>query len=241
MRLFAWLCRDRLDDLADEIQAHIDEKTDELVASGVSRADAELAARRALGNVTNVQERARDVWRFATFIDTLAGDARLALRRLMRKPGYATAVILTLALGIGANAVVFALVSAVVLKPLPYPNADRIISVVGTGGEGRHGPVTDFTFAEWAATKEAADKVAAYEEIRVPLALSDGAVRVEQGDCTQEQRDRHERRRVVHAHLVHQGRVVAAGAAREPRRSRTGPSRGVTVMNPFAWFRRRRY
>ncbi|HEY9228108.1 MAG TPA: permease prefix domain 1-containing protein, partial [Gemmatimonadaceae bacterium] len=114
----SWFRRNRLDDISDEIRSHIEEKTDALIAEGMSRADAEAAARRAFGNVTNTQETARDVWRLESFVDSLVGDVRLALRALVNKPGYAIAVILTLALGIGANAVVFALVNAVVLKPL---------------------------------------------------------------------------------------------------------------------------
>jgi hypothetical protein len=74
----------RLDDLSDEIRSHI-EKTDELVASGMSRGDAELGARRAFGNVATVTETARDVRRFAVSLDTLASDVRLALRGLVTR------------------------------------------------------------------------------------------------------------------------------------------------------------
>src|SRR5215510_13086759 len=126
---FTWFRRSRLDDISDEIRSHIEEKTDSLVAAGMSRADAERAARRAFGNVVKLQETARDVWRIASFVDNLIGDTRHALRGLVNRPGYSIAIILTLALGIGANAVVFALVNAVVLRPLPYPNADRLISL----------------------------------------------------------------------------------------------------------------
>ena len=76
---FAWFRRSRLDDISDEIRSHIEEKTDALIAGGMSRADAETAARRAFGNVTNVQQRAREVWRFESFVDSLASDLRLAL------------------------------------------------------------------------------------------------------------------------------------------------------------------
>src|SRR5262247_4860650 len=159
---FTWFRRSRLDDISDEIRSHIEEKTDEFVASGMSRADAEAAARRAFGNVTSAQEAARDVWRFDSFIDNLAADVRLAFRGLMRKPGYAIAVVLTLALGIGANAVVFALVNAVVLRPLPYPNPDRIVSI--SGGEGREGgALSNLAYADWSQMTRSVESHAAYE------------------------------------------------------------------------------
>ena len=112
------------------------------------------------------------------FIDNLGSDVRLALRGLVRMPGYTTAVILTLALGIGANAVVFALVNAVVLKPLPYPNADRLIAVSQIGDEGHPVALTDFAYAEWAATATTTDMAAAYDEIPAVLGLADGPIRV---------------------------------------------------------------
>src|SRR5262245_26116620 len=178
MNPFTWFRRSRLNDVSDEIRSHIEEKTDEFVASGMSRADAELAARRAFGNVVKLQETARDVWRLATLIDSLATDVRYALRGLVQKPGFAIAVILTLALGIGANAVVFALVNAVVLRPLPYPNADRLIYIQQINGEGGPEPLTDRMYADWTALTKSTDLAAAYDETRAVLTLPDGAIRV---------------------------------------------------------------
>src|SRR5215510_4618825 len=94
--------RSRLDDLSDEIQSHIDEKTDELIARGLSRDDAEREARRAFGNVTRVKEAAGDVWHLESLLESVTTDVQYALRGLVQKPGFTIAVILTLALGIGA-------------------------------------------------------------------------------------------------------------------------------------------
>src|SRR5262244_3939762 len=165
MNPFTWFRRSRLNDVSDEIRSHIEEKTDELVASGMSRADAELAARRAFGNVVKLQETARDVLRLATLIDSLATDVRYALRGLVQKPGFTIAVILTLALGIGANAVVFALVNAVVLRPLPYPNSDRLISLSQMSPRGRDGRVLqDIAYDDWRRMTTSVQSSAAYEE-----------------------------------------------------------------------------
>src|SRR5262245_2168555 len=161
---FRWFGGRRLDDLSEEIQSHIAEKTDALMARGLSRGDAEREARRAFGNVTSVKEAAGDVWRVESVIDNIATDVRYALRGLVKKPGYAVAVGLTLALGIGANAVVFALVNAVVLRKLPYPNADRLISLSTVNDEGRDGRVLqDIVYDDWRRMTTAIESSAAYE------------------------------------------------------------------------------
>src|SRR5262245_50748517 len=108
MNPLAWFRHDRRrDELSQEVQSHIEEKTDELVAQGLSPADAEREARRAFGNVTSIKEVAGDIWRFETHLEDVTSDVRHALRGLIQKPSFTIAVILTLALGIGANAVVF--------------------------------------------------------------------------------------------------------------------------------------
>jgi hypothetical protein len=166
MKLFAWLRRSRLDDLSAEIQSHIEEKTDELLARGLSRAEAERAALRAFGDVTRVKERSGDVWRFGSFLENLGSDIRHALRGLIQKPAFTIAVVSTLALGIGANAVVFALVNAIVLRPLPYSHADRLISVANSEGEGKAYTLRDFAYDEWVKSTRSVDLSAAYEQTR---------------------------------------------------------------------------
>ena len=123
------LDRRRLErDLAEEMQQHLDEKVDELVEAGVPRDEAAQRAHREFGNSTLLEERGRDVWRWHLVEDAWA-DLRYAWRQWRRAPAFAIATLVTLALGIGANTFVFSVVNAVVLRPLPFPAADRLVSV----------------------------------------------------------------------------------------------------------------
>jgi len=106
------------DDLSDEMQAHLDEKADDLVARGMSRADATAAARRAFGNVTRLHEQAREPWQWPT-LESVVMDIRFALRQLRRAPALTTVIVLTLAIGIAATATVFSWTRAILLDPLP--------------------------------------------------------------------------------------------------------------------------
>jgi len=118
----------RYDDLSVSIQEHIDERTEELVEDGMARKEAEQAARREFGNVTLMKERSREEWQWGA-LESLLADLRLTLRRLRKSPGFAVTVLLTLAIGIGANTAVFTVVNSVLLKPLPYPDAGRLTAL----------------------------------------------------------------------------------------------------------------
>jgi hypothetical protein len=115
-------------DLSEEIREHLEEKIEELVVGGMSRKEAAHAARREFGNVTLVVEDSRKEWRWPS-IENLVADVRYGLRMLGRNPVFTVVGLLTIAIGIGANAAVFSVVSSVLLKPLHYPKAEELVSL----------------------------------------------------------------------------------------------------------------
>ena len=115
-------------DLSAEIQAHLEEKMEELVGNGMSRKEAESAARREFGNVTLMKEESHNVWRWS-FIENLLSDVRYGLRILFGNPGFSIVAILTIALGIGANTAIFSVVYAALIRPLPYSQPGRLITL----------------------------------------------------------------------------------------------------------------
>jgi len=115
-------------ELSAEIQEHLEERIDELVANGTSREEAAYAARREFGNVALIEERSREVWGWS-WLDNLRADVVFAIRQLRKSPGLAFAVCASLSLGIGATTVIFSVVYAVLINPYPYKGADRMVHV----------------------------------------------------------------------------------------------------------------
>jgi predicted permease len=125
-RLFAR--KRRYDDISVSIQEHIDERIDELMEEGMSRDEAERTARRDFGNVTLLQERSREVWQWQR-LESLLVDLKHVCRRLGRSPAFAITVVLTLAIGIGANTAVFSVLNSVLIRPLPYADPQQLVSI----------------------------------------------------------------------------------------------------------------
>ena len=117
-------------DMVQEWQFHLDARTEDLVASGIPRAEAEARARREFGDHVRWKEWGRQA-RGLQFVDDLGQDAAYALRQLSCAPLFTAAAVLTLALGIGANTAIFSVVNAIILRPLPVRDGERL-TVIAT-------------------------------------------------------------------------------------------------------------
>ncbi len=112
----------------EELDFYLDVTTEEYIERGMEPTAARAAARRKLGNTMQVRE---EVYRMntLTFMEGLLQDARHAVRIIRTKPGFSAAVLLSLALGIGANTAIFSVLNAVLIRPLPYPGSDALVGV----------------------------------------------------------------------------------------------------------------
>ena len=143
------LLRSRIEaELDEEFQFHLQQQIQANVAAGLTPSEAQRAAHRALEGMEQQKELCRDM-RGSLLIENLFRDIGYALRVFSNRPGFSFIVIITLALGIGANTAIFSLVDATILRPLPYPDAERIVAVSEADRRGNDLMVSWPDFTDW--------------------------------------------------------------------------------------------
>src|SRR5919198_355991 len=156
-RLRMWSRREQFDrDLQEEMRLHIDLRGQKQVERGLPPNEARAAAQRRFGNSTLLRELSRDAWGW-TWLEQFAQDIRYGVRNMLRTPGFTLVAVLALALGIGANTGIFSVVNAVLLRPLPYHDPDRLV-VILHGGDN---PVAPANYVDWRDQQHSFERMAA--------------------------------------------------------------------------------
>jgi putative ABC transport system permease protein len=145
-----------------ELKFHMDAYANDLVRSGVPRAEALRRARIEFGGVERVKEECRES-RGVSFVETLVQDLRFGLRMLRKSPGFTAVAVITLALGIGANTAMFSVVNAVVLRPLPYSHSNRLVWIAESIPALKSEVATGGDYVDWKDQNHTLDRIAAYD------------------------------------------------------------------------------
>ncbi|HEY7855769.1 MAG TPA: ABC transporter permease [Terriglobales bacterium] len=151
MKLRFLLFRRRLEsEMSEEMESHLELRIEDLERHGLSEADARRQARVEFGALEARKEEARAA-RGLRWVDEFAQDLRFGLRSIRKAPGYCLAVVITLALGIGANSAIFSAVNSVLLQPLPFAHSDQLVRLFTTRGAGERYPASGEDFLDWQA------------------------------------------------------------------------------------------
>jgi putative ABC transport system permease protein len=157
-------------DLKRELQSDLELEEEEQRENGVSPENACYAARRAFGNELLIREQTHEAWGWAPF-ERFWQDIRYALRQMRRSAGFTSVVVLVLALAIGANASVFSVLNAVLLRPLEFPNANRLVEITSVK-DGKPVGVSAPDWRDYAAQNHTFEKMAIYDQWRKNVASS---------------------------------------------------------------------
>ena len=163
LRLRTALRRDRANrDLDAEIAFYLEQEVEKNLARGLSAEEARRQARLAFGSLDAAKDDCRNAWGFQA-VENLSRDVRHGLRGLSRAPGFTTMVLVTLGVGIGATTLVFAVAWALWLRPLPYPDAERLVAVEAVREQGPPADVVRHpSFVAWRDGATTLDAVAAF-------------------------------------------------------------------------------
>jgi len=158
-------------ELNDELRDHLERKTEELVANGMTLQQAHRRALIELGGIEQTKETCRDARR-VNWIQELLQDLRFGLRMLCKSPSFTAVVVLTLALGIGANTAIFSIVNGVMLQPLPYRHPEQLVVVARTVPRFDHPvPVSGPNFLDWRARATQFQSLAGFDGRGVAVML----------------------------------------------------------------------
>jgi putative ABC transport system permease protein len=165
-------------EMEDELRFHLRMRAEENVRRGMTPREAERAARVSFGSWARISEACRDI-KGGGSVEILIKDVRFGARMLRKNLGFTIVAVITLALGIGANTSIFSVVNAVLLRPLPYPNAERIAAIQELNEKGTRVQVTAANFLDWRAQSTSFEELAAIFTRSTNLAAGDGAERID--------------------------------------------------------------
>jgi predicted permease len=151
-------------ELSDELYFHLEELTRDNAKKGMTPEEARYAALRELGGMEQIKEECRDMRRL-NIIENFIQDLRFGLRMLVKNPGFTAVAVLTLALGIGANTLIFSVVNSAILNPLPFREAGRLVTLWATSptiGFSGPGTLTDPDYMEWRKQNHVFSEIAAF-------------------------------------------------------------------------------
>src|SRR5215472_12821439 len=170
-RPFQLFRRRRFDsDLAEEMRLHRDLCEQEHMERGLSPKEAHYTAQKRFGNDLVLREESRDMWGW-NWLEDLLQDIRYGVRMLVKNPGFMVVAVLTLALGIGANTAIFSVVNTVLLQPLPYGDADRLVMVWGYDRPHRYNTdqVSPPDFRDWQSQNHVFEAMAGSTDVMYTL------------------------------------------------------------------------
>lgn len=165
-------------EMEEELSFHLRMRAEENVRRGMTPEEAERAAVRSFGSWVRIREACRDI-KGGGVMETFIKDVKFGVRMLRKNLGFTLVAVLTLALGIGANTAIFSVVNAVLLRPLQYPNSERIVAIQELNEKGSRVQVTPANFLDWRAQQTSFEQLAAIFARPANLSAGDESERID--------------------------------------------------------------